>query len=335
VENLGFDYEAFENAGWVRRSTRLRFHLGEYRLAVWNIHCLSLGTHYTQLPDNPSETPIPKPPPGIQAVLLPSHPATRDEPRLKRSGKMIRYVPAQVPRYHVDITGTFEDYVKRFSPKSRQTLQRKVKKLTEHSGGTLDFREYTKPEEVEEFYTLAQQISRNTYQARLLQAGLPEGPEFLEEAQQRARQGHFYGYLLMHDNRPISYAYCPATEHGLVYDNLGYDTEYQNWSPGTVLLYLLLERQFRAQKYPLLDFGTGEAQYKDFFSTGVTRCANVYYFRPTLKNIVLVLTHSSLHYLNSAAVKLLQKLNLKARLKKALRERASHVKREVPPPVAT
>jgi hypothetical protein len=331
AENPELERGHYDDRVWIRRTTRLRFHLGEYCFASWKISCLSLRSYYTKLPAHPSETSIPKTlPTGAQALFLPSHPAPEDEPRLGFAQNMIRYVPVQVPRYFVELKGSFEDYLRRFSSKPRHNLQRSVKKFTEYSGGKLDFREYTTPEQVDEFYALAQQVSQKTYQARLLQAGLPSGPEFRPVVLEQARQGHFHGYLLLHDGRPISFVYCWGSDNCLIYDNIGYDAEYQKWSPGTILLYLILERQFGAQEYTMLDFGTGQAQYKNFFATGFTRCADIYYFRPTPWNTSLVLAHSSLHYLNSWTVRLLQRMKLKDWIKKLIRNRAARPERGAP-----
>src|SRR5689334_19212125 len=67
----------------------------------------------------------------------------------------IRYAPAQYQRYYVEFSGTFADYVRKFSPKARYNMNRAVRKLAALNGGSVDFREYRLPEEMPEFYRLA------------------------------------------------------------------------------------------------------------------------------------------------------------------------------------
>ena len=77
-------------------------------------------------------------------------------------------------RHYILMDGSFEDYLTRFSGKTRSTLRRKAKKFAQADGGELDVRAYTSADEVARFLELALPLSEKTYQARLLDAGLPD-----------------------------------------------------------------------------------------------------------------------------------------------------------------
>ncbi|MHC4165023.1 MAG: GNAT family N-acetyltransferase, partial [Planctomycetota bacterium] len=228
---------------------------------------------------------------------------------------------SQYERRYVDLGGTFDDYLKRFSSKSRSTLQRKVRKFGQLCGGEADWRAYRTRAEMDEFYRLAREVSRKTYQERLLDAGLPESDEFREEMLEAAERDGTRGYLLFHESRPVAYLHCPIHDGVVFYGYLGYDPEYAKWSPGTVLQRLALERLFEEAGLRMFDFTEGEGRHKSFFSTHSVLCADIYYLRRSLRNRCLVRLHSGLDAFSRALVRLLDRLGLKERIKRLIRRR--------------
>jgi len=306
---------------WVEQPYRLRFLFGERRLGAASFRALVLKTHFFKI-GRPLEQVIPSLASlgsNVDVVVMGSVPVQRAYPRLSRTAGWLLYVPSQFPRYYVDLTTTFEAYLGKFSSKTRSTLRRKVRKFQEFSGGTLDCREYRTPDEIEEFHPQALELSRRTYQHRLLDAGLPESDSFLSSMRALASAGQVRAYLLFHEGKPAAYLYCPATDRVLAYAYLGYDAAYAEWSCGTVLQYLAFERLFAEQTFRIFDFTEGEGEHKKLFATGMTPCAHVLCFRPKPRNFVLVGCHAALALASRGTVKLLDRLGLKRRIKKILR----------------
>ncbi len=306
---------------WITRQVPLKYLLGELPLFVVEFPALVLEAHFTALTTDLNQT---KPPfdrfsKEVEAFLIRSHPVDRELPRLEYLPQAIRYVPAQYHRYYIDLRGTFADYLNKFSSKSRSTLTRKVRKFTDYCGGELTWREFRLRQEMGEFYQQAREVSRKTYQERLLNAGLPEDDEFREEIFDLADRGLVRGYLLYHHQTPIAYLYCPMQDGVLFYRYLGYDPEYGNWSPGTVLQFVALEKLFGEGKFRMFDFTEGQGPHKEFFATGCERCADVYYLRRTVRNLLLIRSHSMLKNVSGSIVRYLDRLGLKARIKKLIR----------------
>ena len=198
-----------------------------------------------------------------------------------------------------------------------------MKKFGEFCGGQLDWREFRKNEDMDEFYENAREVSKKTYQERLLDAGLPDEEEFRQEMHALASQDRARGYILFCAAKPIAYLFCSMREGGiLIYRYLGYDPEFQSWSPGTMLNYVVLETLFNEGGFRMFDFTEGEGTHKRFFSTGSTRCADVYHFRRTAKNYLILYLHNAADFVSTSAVRVLDKLGLKARLKKFFRSTA-------------
>jgi hypothetical protein len=307
---------------WVPRPVRLEYLLGEIPLFVVNFPALECDAHFTSLTTNLDETgpPFTQFSSEIEAIFIRSHPINGELQRLDFLSQAIRYVPEQYYRHYVNLQGSFQDYLNKFSGKSRSTLQRKVRKFSEFCGGEISWREYCRPDEIEEFYRLAREVSKKTYQERLLNLGLPDGDEFKQELLDMAERDSVRGYILFFGEKPIAYLFCPVRDGILFYRYLGYDPEFRNWSPGTVLQHLVLERLFAEGKFKMFDFTDGEGPHKEFFSTGSMRCADVYFLRPTLRNLLLLRLHSGLKTLSGTTVKTLDRLGVKSRIKKFFRE---------------
>ena len=191
-------------------------------------------------------------------------------------------------RRFADLSGDFDEYLARFSAKSRSTLRRKVRKFAKITGGHLDFRTYRTPEEIAEFHRLARQVSERTYQEKLLDYGLPAGAEFHADMMQAAARDQVRGWLLFADDKPVSYLYAPVDGDSLIYAYLGYDPDWSRQSPGTVLLMEVIREAFEEKRFRRFDFTEGDGRQKRLFATGSLDCADLLLLRRTVANRLLL-----------------------------------------------
>ena len=309
---------------WIIKNVQLKFLFGEILFFKIVSPLMVLDRHFTKLTNDPDNTflTLKKLPKGVQGALIRSHPTKIFLPPLKSMGKMIRYVPNQYGRYYVDLTGSFADYLKGFSSKSRATLRRKIRKFEQFSGGNIFWREFRESGNMKKFHTLARNVSKKTYQEKLLNMGLPSNQEFIEQMTELASADLARGYILFHGGDPISYLYCPIEDGILFYEYLGYDPEFSCWSPGTVLQTLVLEKLFNEGGFRMFDFTEGNAPHKKTFSTGSVQCADVYYFRASMKNFSILSIHFGLAALSRNTAKFLDRLRIKDLAKKFIRSHA-------------
>jgi CelD/BcsL family acetyltransferase involved in cellulose biosynthesis len=259
-------------------------------------------------------------PSTARALYLPSWPTDATKAQLCFGPDTIRYVPFVTPRYYVELRGSFEEYLQtNFAAKTRHNMTRSLRKFAESNGGAIDFREYRKPEDMAGFHDAARAVSRLTYQDRLLHVGLPDTPAFVDGLVDEARQDNIRGYLLFQADTPVAFAYCHGNGDSLYYSVVGYDPSFGRWSPGTLLLLLILQRIFLEGKYRILDFGQGEAQYKSVFSTGHLVCADTYYFRRGWRNALIVVSHYLLDQLSHHLGRILAQVGLKQRVRRLFR----------------
>jgi CelD/BcsL family acetyltransferase involved in cellulose biosynthesis len=218
------------------------------------------------------------------------------------------------------LTGDFEAYLAKFSAKTRSTLRRKVRRFLE-TGADCGMVEFRRPGEIDEFHRMARAVSARTYQEKLLDAGMPDDAEFLEQLKEMAKTDSVRCYILSMKGRPIAYLCCPVVNGVLLYSYLGYDPESAELSPGTVLQYLVFESLFKEKAFRAFDFTEGQGEHKRFFGTHETRCADVFYFRRSASAYFWVQLHRGVNALSGLAGRALERMGLKARVKRLIRGR--------------
>jgi hypothetical protein len=242
--------------------------------------------------------------------------------RARRPG-WVFCVLREYPRHLVDLTMGFDAYMAKFSSKSRSTLNRKIRRIRELSGGTISWREYRSKPELAEFFPLARRISEKTYQERLLDAGLPNTEAFRESAFAMAEDDAVRAYILFLDSVPVSYLFLPVERGRVVYAYLGYDPAHARHSPGTVLQLLALERLFAEPGLKVFDFTEGAGQHKDLLATHHERCADVLLLKRGTPTVLVARAHSAFRRVEAMLAWLLERLGLRKRLKLLLRRLVS------------
>jgi CelD/BcsL family acetyltransferase involved in cellulose biosynthesis len=169
------------------------------------------------------------------------------------------------------------------------------------------------------YLRLAREVARKTYQERLFDSGLPDTAEFREATLELAGRNAVRGYLLFHGGKAVAYLHTPSPDGFPVHDYLGYDPEYSPHSPGTVLQYLALHDLYAEGSFPLYSWGSGYSQAKQVFATGQVLGADIFYFRPTVRNSIAVCLHYAVDRVSERAGRLLARLNLKQALKRRLK----------------
>jgi len=303
------------------RPVKLRFKLGDITVLqpTFAFICLETDAAPPQASvENPgisAETA----PSSVDGVMLSSLPTEGHLPRLTLLSGWIRYIPEQYDRYRVNLQGSFEEYLKKFSSKSRSTLKRKVRNFARFSGGQVTWREFATVSEMQTFIGLASAVSKKTYQESLLRIPFVTNEQFRRDVLQMAEDDKVRGFALFHRDEPIAFLYCPLTQGILLYGRVGYDPDLAQWSPGTVLLYCVLEKLFKEGRYRAFDFGIGEGEHKAFWATDKSHCATIYFWRRTLRNLIIVLLHAGMDSLSRCCGRLMGLLRLKVLLKKLLR----------------
>lgn len=306
---------------WQFRQVPLKFQLSDYTLFSLPI---ALQVRHEKLVDQTPPVEMPTLPsdeliPDSQGFQIRGLPIARQLPDIGRVDNFICYVPLQYQHCYIDLGLTFEQYQKKFSSKTRSTINRKIKKYTEHCGGALTWKTYRSPEEMREFFHHARAISKLTYQERLLDAGIPGAETFICNAEKLAAEQRVRAYILFDGVKPVSYLYCPVEDGVLIYAYLGYDPDYMHLSVGTVLQWLAIEQLFKEAQFKYFDFTEGQSDHKRLFATHQQQCANVFLVKSTFRNLLIIYSHRWMDRISEWLGATMDKFGIKAKIKRLLR----------------
>lgn len=275
-------------------------------------------------------------PHGLDDILAPT---ARAMPPAGRDGWLLRSLPRDrlpvlktelagwlvverqaYPRHYVPMAGqSFDDWWQGFSSKTRQTLSRKARRLADQFAGGTAVRTYRTPGEIEEFMGIAAALSAQTYQARLMQAGLPVSDADRARAVAAAAEDKVRAFLLLAGDRAIAYLYLPVERDTLIYAYLGYDPAFAALSPGTVLHVEAMRALFAEGRFRAFDFTEGDGAHKAQFGRASVDCADILVLRPTLRNRVGLGLMSGIDWLAGAGKYMLDHLGLRAKAKALIR----------------
>lgn len=308
------------SAYWETRNIKLPFWLGEIRLFQKSFLLQASNVDFIYFEkDNPEYTMPPEFLGNTDGVMLYSVPIEENHKTLWNDKHHINYISQSYWRYYTDLSLDYDEYFNQFSSKTRSTLRRKMRKFEKECGGSIDCRLYQTSDEIEEFYPLARSVSKETYQEKLLDAGLPVDDGFIGDMRRHAKNGTARAFILFKDGKPVAYLYLPIFDGTVVYAYVGYLPEVGRLSAGTVLFLKALERLFDDSAAKVFDFTEGQSDQKELFSTHKVYCANIYKLNRNFSNSFWLRLHRLLDQISKVLNAFVETIGIKTFLKKLLR----------------
>ncbi len=260
---------------------------------------------------------------GVDIAFIYSCPLSKRFPKVSFYENYICYISPQFKHYFIRADTGFDQYLKKFSGKTLSTLRRKVKKISSSCKTKSYFQIYSTSDEIKDFYEIAKEISLKTYQHRLLKRGIPASEQFKDKLIRQAAEGKVLGFVLFVEDRPAAYTVGPIYGEGaMLYDHTGYDPGFDNYSPGTVLQFKIIETAFRSEKINVYDLCVGEGKHKELFADDHKLCGNVHFFPLKPKYLLIVYTKIVHEKIMEVLKIALNNFGLKEKVKKHMRRTA-------------
>lgn len=205
--------------------------------------------------------------------------------------------------------------------KYRNQLRKKEKTLAECLGTAVDFRQYTEAAQVQEFLDAANAINKKTYQFRMFGETVDNGPASAARVRRAAEAGAFRSFILWHGDIPLCFVLGHQRADGTYeHRQTGYDPAWAHVSPGIVSNLMLFQRLYEGPNRPtVLDFGSGDADYKRMFSNEARQTVNPVLIPRRARYKPAFWLFSASTVANDFAVSLLERLGVKEWLKRQLR----------------
>lgn len=172
--------------------------------------------------------------------------------------------------------GSFDDYLKSMSRKTRYSLKRGVKKFMEATNGTAEFLKITAPGQVADFLENIDRIYANSWQAKTFGYEKRHTPQVEAKLLEAARNGWLRSYLLLSEGGPVAFVLGFQYKDIYYYHDIAFDGDWRAHSPGNVLNMHLIEDLFCCEMPAVLDFGFGENEYKRILGNHSFEATDVY-----------------------------------------------------------
>jgi Acetyltransferase (GNAT) domain len=225
-------------------------------------------------------------------------------------------------RWELELPASVDDILRLSSTKTRQRLLGYVRKLERTYEGKLDLRRYTRPDEIDDFFRDVEAIAPKTYQ-HALGVAFGDRPVHRERTQLALERGWFRGYVLYLDGRPCSFQYGELYRGRFRLGRPGYDPALSHLRVGTYVLLKLFEDLCADEDARIVDFGIGEADYKERFGTTSVREGSVIVYAPTFRGARLNLTRTALQTSIRATKRIAGRTRLARSVKRRFRDRAA------------
>lgn len=195
------------------------------------------------------------------------------------------YFPKVSLHWRMLLPATLDDFYNSLSTKHRHELRRKDRKLIKTYSGNVTMHCFRKKNEVDRIIRDIEAIAKNTYQ-RSMGVGFIDSKEVRQRLNLTSEQGGLRAYVMYVEDKPCAFWIGTFYKKTLYLDFTGYDPSYKKYEIGTLLFIRMIENlcQDRVQE---IDFGFGDAFYKQHFCDQHWKEASIFVYSPTLKNVNL------------------------------------------------
>jgi hypothetical protein len=188
---------------------------------------------------------------------------------------------------------------------------------------------FTTLDRVERLMRDAEAVAKLSYQ-RGLGIGFSEAPIIKARLEFEARMGWLRAYVLYLDGHPTAFWICSLRNGTFLSDYLAFDPAHAQYEPGLYLIVRVMEELCGASREQTaavkrVDFGIGDASYKERLSNNHWHESSVYIFAPNIKALWVNALRSVAGVMNHSAKALMSKAPLLGKIKRMWRLKVTKI----------
>lgn len=236
--------------------------------------------------------------PDAEAIYLHSLPTSsfcwsylRSSPWI-RDHFLLHVAAGPRPLHLLQLPSSFDDFVYSFPRKKRYNLARQVRMLRDHVGGDLRLQRVDTPAHIAMFAEAARSMLRQSDARMGLLPDIVADARKADELADAARRGLLRSYVLFAGDAACAVVLGYMWRHIFHYAEVAYHPRFSAFSPGTVLLYLMVGDLIAHQPPRLVNFGIGDAGYKRTFGNVEMEDASVLLLRKGMANRLRRASHA-------------------------------------------
>lgn len=230
------------------------------------------------------------------------------------------YVRTTQPHFAVSLPTTIDAFHQGLSPKVRKNQRWQAKKLQNSFPGQVRIECYRDLQDIDRMVCDVESVAKKSYQ-RGIGVGFFDTPETRERLRFKAEHGWLRGYVLYLADEPAAFWLGDVNGSAFGSDYIGFDSQYSSYSPGMYLVMRVIEgfSDGNREGITAVDFGPGNAQYKEVLSNQQWSETCIHIFAPSLKGVALNLVRTCVGSVDKALKNTLVRTNLLQKVKRTWR----------------
>lgn len=234
---------------------------------------------------------------------------------------VLKRVAISKPQKHhkLELWNSFENFLNTRSKNHRKNLRYYANKLQNDYNNKVRVEKYTSKEQVKNLLDSAEMVAQKTYQ-RGMQVGFKNNELTKQRFQLAAEKGWLRSYILFIEDKPVTFQMGFQFNCCYHVQGKGYLPEFEDYRVGTYLFMHILKEMIEDSSISLWDFGLGDAEYKDSYSTNFVEECSVSIYSCSIKGIFLYYATSVEIFLKSSLEFILRRINFDKKLKKMWRK---------------
>ncbi|MBI5759812.1 MAG: GNAT family N-acetyltransferase [Planctomycetales bacterium] len=174
------------------------------------------------------------------------------------------------PRFRVRFPVPVDDYWRKFSPKTQNTLRRKAKAI-----GRSRLVRVTEPDQVPEFLEYVQTVVQRSQSAGKMPSRVARDQRELQSCLLLADHRWLRSYVLIVDGTPAAYVIGYQNRDGYRIKELKCDPRFADRSPEVVIVYRLLQDLIKHETPQIVDLGWGNSDFQRLYGNEIGKSADV------------------------------------------------------------
>ena len=222
--------------------------------------------------------------------------------------------------YCMSVPQNVEEFFRTRSHNHRAKLKRYIRNLEKEFPNEVEMVTYSNESDLDKAIRDASKVSRVTYQYEL-------GAGFRDTARTRtllttsAKKGWLRLHILYIHGEPVAFRNIIKYSNLYIGYGMGHDSKWSKWRVGTVLFLKILEYICNDEDVEIIDFGFGNAEYKDIYSDKQWQEASIYIFAPRFYPTFINILRTSIAAINSILEYVVKKSGFTNRIKRLWRNR--------------
>lgn len=223
--------------------------------------------------------------------------------------------------WNAHLKGSYVDYLKRFSSKHRYSQNRIKKLLQKDFKGDVIYKTHNDISDLSIVIEDVESIVQDTYH-RKMNVGFENNKEYNELIKYYMNNNILFLYIIYIKNIPSAFWLGVKFKDTVYFGLTGYRPEYHKYELGTIVLLKLIEDCFNVyDDIKCIDFGFGDAKYKQRFGTEGNKEVSQFIYNGSIRLIIVNIVIFCSNKFNDIIKNILIKYNLEDKLKKLWRRK--------------